>query len=352
MSTSRPASSQSQSRSRASSLSRSQSSRPTTPLRRLSSSSLRAASLSHSASRAPGAHTSSAAPPLAHLAPVFAELADAVSDLTANFEELERANERLSGVNEAFAGWLYGLRANGYTVDFLEAPTKLNFSLATERSEARFLADQAARQAAALAAAQQHHQSHGDDSPPGSPSRSGAQHHGGLGETTFVTNDDESFLSNGDETPAPRGGVRGGRGGGGSGIGRGGAPSASSRGGAPRGRGGKPASAGGGGGPVGKRRKEEMAAFADPVLPLLPISLRENRRMECEKVLWALKERPAGASMADLLSALSTATPASQSVPQVRINEVLLALVRAKVVVKGAVKGAAQYHLDPNKYPS
>lgn len=100
------------SRSRASSLS----GRPTTPLRRLSAPSLRALSLSHSLSRG----STSAEPPLAHLAPVFAELADAVSDLTANCEQLQRVNERLDGFNEAFAAWLFGLRANGYTVDFLE----------------------------------------------------------------------------------------------------------------------------------------------------------------------------------------------------------------------------------------
>lgn len=35
----------------------------------------------------------------------------------------------------------------------------------------------------------------------------------------------------------------------------------------------------------------QSQAFADPLLPLLPITLRENRRQECEKVLWALKER-------------------------------------------------------------
>lgn len=36
-------------------------------------------------------------------------------------------------------------------------------------------------------------------------------------------------------------------------------------------------------------------SFADPFLPLLPITLRENRRQECEKVLWALNERSEGA---------------------------------------------------------
>ena len=34
--------------------------------------------------------------------------------------------------------------------------------------------------------------------------------------------------------------------------------------------------------------------FADPILPLLPIDIREKRRAETEKVLWALRERPNG----------------------------------------------------------
>lgn len=41
--------------------------------------------------------------------------------------------------------------------------------------------------------------------------------------------------------------------------------------------------------------------------------------------------------MQDLVAHLSSGGP-TQSVPQVRINEVLLALVRAKVVIKGPVK--------------
>lgn len=108
-------------------------------------------------------------------------------------------------------------------------------------------------------------------------------------------------------------------------------------------------------------------------MPLLPIALRENRRPECERVLWALRERPSGvvsaspishfyvsASMqfvtrcwtvalresrtvsstnnrltlavADLTAALGSS--GSTSVPQVRINEILLALVRAKIAIK------------------
>ncbi|GAA6016384.1 hypothetical protein JCM10207_003846 [Rhodosporidiobolus poonsookiae] len=310
------------SRSRASSLSGS--SRPTTPLRRLSSSSLRASSLRASAST-----SHPASDPLAHLAPLFAELADAVADLAHNADQLDRLADKVRESNEAFAAWLLGLRANGYTVDFLDAPARVNFDLHEER-----IADRERASSAAFLASHQQQQAHDSDaSPPASPSRAHQHAHAhahAASETTFVTNDEPSFVDGGEEPPRSGSAARGGRG-----AARGGA--------AARGRGGKAV-----GGPVTKRRKEEMAAFADPILPLLPISLRENRRMECERVLWALKERAGGAAMADLTAALSSG-PAHTAVPQVRINEVLLALVRAKVVVKALVKGVAQYRLDPSR---
>ncbi|GAA6030302.1 hypothetical protein JCM8097_009037 [Rhodosporidiobolus ruineniae] len=316
-----------QSRSRASSLS----GRPTTPLRRLSSSSLRAASLSHSLSSSTrGGDHSAAQGALGHLEQYFAELANAVQDLTANVEQLSLVQRRLDGFNEAMGAYLFGLRANGYTADFLEAPAKLNFDLASERAESRFKAEQGAR--LAHLELQHQHQQSSLHSPPRSPSSSAQAG----AETTFVTNDEESFVM---EHETPRAGSAAGRGGA---RGRGGIPAAAARG---RGRGGKVAP--GAGAPVGRRKKEEMAAFADPLLPLLPISLRENRRQECERVLWVLKERPGGVAMADLVTSLSL--PASQAVPQVRINEVLLALVRAKIAVKALVKGVAQYRLDPSK---
>lgn len=101
-------------RPRSSSLSRS---RPTTPLRRISATSLRSLSLSHSRSRAPNASE----PPLQHLSQLFAELADSVSDLTTKFEDLALVNDQLDGFNHAFASYLYGLRVNTYTADFHEA---------------------------------------------------------------------------------------------------------------------------------------------------------------------------------------------------------------------------------------
>ncbi|GAA5838809.1 hypothetical protein JCM9279_003867 [Rhodotorula babjevae] len=324
------------SRSRASSLSRS--SRPTTPLRRLSSTSLRAHSLSHSASRAPA----SAEHPLAHLSTQFSDLANALSDLTHNCADLDLVHSRLEGVNDSFAAYLWGLRANAYTVDFTEQPDHYSWLLAHER--AQLAADQHAleRQQQQQQQQQQHLDNHGGDETLHSPSRAG---HGGGGygdhahsETTFFTNDDDSFTVA--ETPAAAAAARGARGrGGASGIARG-------RGGSASARGGRGGAAGG----MTKRRKDEMAAFADPIMPLLPIALREGRRPECEKVLWALRERPAGAVMADLAAALSGSGPSG--VPQVRINEVLLALVRAKVAIKQLSKGVTTYRLDPNKYPS
>lgn len=88
--------------------------RPTTPLRRLSASSLRSLSLSHSRSTPHNATE----PHLLHLGHVFAELADAMSDLAGNLGELEKGMKGLEGFNEAFSGLLYGLRVNAYTTDF------------------------------------------------------------------------------------------------------------------------------------------------------------------------------------------------------------------------------------------
>ena len=304
------------SRSRASSLSRS--SRPTTPLRRLSSTSLRAHSLSHSASRAPA----SAEHPLAHLSTQFSDLANALADLTHNCADLDLVHARLEGVNDSFAAYLWGLRANAYTVDYTETPDQYSFMLAQERA-------QLATEAHALERQQQ--QQHDGDETLHSPSRAG---HPGAGygdhahsETTFFTNDDDSFTVT--ETPAAAAAARGARGrGGASGIARG-------RGGAAGARGGR---GGAGAGGMTKRRKDEMAvrpppslslslpsltrsradldllagssqAFADPIMPLLPIALRESRRPECEKVLWALRERPAGTVSASSSSLLVSLPP-------------------------------------------
>jgi len=96
-------------------MSTSRPSRPTTPLRRISSYSLRSLSLSHSQSRDP---TSTSESPLSHLSPLFAELADSISDFVANAEGLSQLTNNLNKFNQGFSSYLYGLRTNSYTFDF------------------------------------------------------------------------------------------------------------------------------------------------------------------------------------------------------------------------------------------
>lgn len=133
--------------------------------------------------------------PLSYLAPVFVELADAMADLATNVEQLEDVHASLSSFNNAFGAFLYGLRMNCYTSEFLDAPNKLNFDLHAQRR-----AEQAA------------------NAPPATPSPS-APHRGGLStlspdsptgdasmrewDTTFHTNDDMSRLrADFDDPPA------------------------------------------------------------------------------------------------------------------------------------------------------
>jgi len=104
----------------------SRSSRPTTPLRRISSHSLRSLSLSHSQSHQPSSSSESA---LSHLSPLFAELADSISDLCANSEGLSQLTGNLTRFNEGFASYLYGVRINSYTFDFNNVNTPPFLSL-------------------------------------------------------------------------------------------------------------------------------------------------------------------------------------------------------------------------------
>ncbi|KAM0749800.1 hypothetical protein T439DRAFT_39829 [Meredithblackwellia eburnea MCA 4105] len=247
--------------------------RPTTPLRRLSASSLRSLSLSHSRSR-PDQSTEH---PLQHLAPVFAELADALSDLAGNIEQLDNFNSTLDSFNEAFAAYLYSLRVNAYTVDFEEAPTPTNIQQLKQRRKEeqdreRFLFNNNNNNASVGAGAP------GDNIDD--------QDYGN--NTTLITPDSEfSFITRKDDsrptsaTRGARGGsTRGGRGGG-------------ARGGAKTG--------------MTKKRKDELMAFSDEVIQLLPITFREQQpqRGSTEKVLHLLRESPAGVNSAQLPPQLS-----------------------------------------------
>jgi hypothetical protein len=88
-------------------------SRPTTPLRPSSRSSLR-----DSVQRGRGAASSANA--LEGLQDGFAELSDAMADLEQNFMQLQLMHESLARFSESFAGFLYGMNMNAFCVDFPE----------------------------------------------------------------------------------------------------------------------------------------------------------------------------------------------------------------------------------------
>ena len=89
------------------------SSRPTTPLRPSSRTSLRD---SHGYS----AGGSSSEFPLESLEPAFADLSDSMADLEANLMHLQLIHESVSRFNESFASFLFGLNMNAFCVDFPE----------------------------------------------------------------------------------------------------------------------------------------------------------------------------------------------------------------------------------------
>ena len=89
------------------------SSRPTTPLRSSSRTSLREG-------QGFGGASSSSQFPLEALEPAFAELSDSMADLEANFMHLQLMHESLSRFSESFASFLYGLNMNAFCVDFPE----------------------------------------------------------------------------------------------------------------------------------------------------------------------------------------------------------------------------------------
>ncbi|KAF1839587.1 hypothetical protein BDW02DRAFT_538885 [Decorospora gaudefroyi] len=88
-------------------------SRPTTPLRASSRSSLRDSSQRGRAASASGNA-------LEGLQDGFAELSDAMADLEQNFMQLQLMHESLARFSESFAGFLYGMNMNAFCVDFPE----------------------------------------------------------------------------------------------------------------------------------------------------------------------------------------------------------------------------------------
>ncbi|KAE8350859.1 DASH complex subunit Dam1-domain-containing protein [Aspergillus coremiiformis] len=104
------------------------SSRPTTPLRPSSRSSLREV-------HGYGGNISNTGytqPAINALEPQFAELADSMADLEANFMHLQLMHESLTRFSESFASFLYGLNMNAFCVDFPEAPIPESFRRAKQ----------------------------------------------------------------------------------------------------------------------------------------------------------------------------------------------------------------------------
>ncbi|KAI9052541.1 hypothetical protein LZ554_003884 [Drepanopeziza brunnea f. sp. 'monogermtubi'] len=102
-------------------------SRPTTPLRPSSRSSLRE---SGKASAGGGSYA-----PLEAFEPSFAELSDSMADLELNFMNLQVLNDSLSRFSENFASFLYGLNMNAFTTDFPEAPIPDSFRRVREQED-------------------------------------------------------------------------------------------------------------------------------------------------------------------------------------------------------------------------
>ncbi|KAK4139390.1 DASH complex subunit DAM1 [Dichotomopilus funicola] len=95
-------------------------SRPTTPLRPSSRSSLRDSARN-------SVHGDAASFPLNTFEPAFAELSDAVADLEANMMHFQLMHESLARFSESFASFLYGLNMNAFCVDFPEGPLTESF---------------------------------------------------------------------------------------------------------------------------------------------------------------------------------------------------------------------------------
>ncbi|GAM83263.1 hypothetical protein ANO11243_012490 [Dothideomycetidae sp. 11243] len=92
--------------------------RPTTPLRPPSRTSLRA-----STSTTPQSSSlSSTSHPLDALEPAFGELSDGIADLEANMLHLSLLHDSVSRFNQHFAAFLYGLNMSAFCIDFPEAP--------------------------------------------------------------------------------------------------------------------------------------------------------------------------------------------------------------------------------------
>ncbi|KAI5304420.1 DASH complex subunit dam1, partial [Ascosphaera atra] len=115
-------------------------SRPATPLRPSSRSSIRSGGFAHyggSSTGGGGVGPDGIAPPAINaLESQFAELADLITDLEVNFMHLQLMHESLSRFNENFSSFLYGMNMNAFCVDFPEAPIPVSYERANASAAA------------------------------------------------------------------------------------------------------------------------------------------------------------------------------------------------------------------------
>uniref|UniRef100_A0A060THM3 DASH complex subunit DAM1 n=1 Tax=Blastobotrys adeninivorans TaxID=409370 RepID=A0A060THM3_BLAAD len=102
------------------------------------------------------------------------ELHDAVATLDANMSHLQAVHDSLSQFNEGFSSLLYGLRMNSWCVEFSERPSAESF--ARDRTPINL-----------------------DEPETDAP---GAGTDTGVGDITYMTNDNQSFISS--PMPPPR----------------------------------------------------------------------------------------------------------------------------------------------------
>lgn len=145
-------------RNRSTSRTRNPLSRPTTPLRAPSRTSLRTSTTTpqhnYNASVSAATNNPTSHPlPLDTLEPAFAELSDSVADLEANMLHLQLLHESLARFNENFGAFLYGLNMNAFTVDFTDAPGAESFRRAKEMGDMKGRDDKEMEGLSAMAAA-------------------------------------------------------------------------------------------------------------------------------------------------------------------------------------------------------
>ncbi|CED83162.1 DAM1 [Phaffia rhodozyma] len=306
-----------------------------TPLRRISQGSLRQSYLSSSGSNhghmsrystsnqtsLPLSHPSleTATLGLDHLASSFAELTDELDTLHQNNCSMVALSRSLAEFNEGFAGFLFGLRMNAFSVEFPQAPSDLSYEMHANRPMA-------------------HSTAPAPSSPnPASPSRFGspvAKNPAHPADMTYMTQhsqysfaNEEEALDNVKARAAAGGNTRGGQ------SGARGTTSAGARGRGARGRGRGGTSTGGAA--ARKLREAKISSMMDT----LPLEFRGSQpalTQAMERVISSLMNSPTGLKMADLVKS---------DLPQIKVNRCLIALVGKKVVVKINEGGVTNYQL-------